>query len=310
MKKLLLLFVSIIVASCSSDDSSLVNATDETSPLSVLEGDLLSYKNEASFIQEYSQLSKMSSTELQNWISKKGIQSLLNNSSDSLEIEKIVLSKPATIYSDALRAILNKDAKVKINGKNIWLNERNFYSLNEDNENKEIEDLKSVVNNLKVYGSVLNDLNTDDNKIKKLSNVSAVTIPVINGRSVTYSNASGNRYFLTLFIENIVFPNSQSSKAFIRTWEEYRSCSFWRCTWKNDNNSSRVILFNITTAFGCGWKKEFINGDSYSVRSAQTILLASREGYGYPCSSTEFIINGKITTYDYQNNNYVWVQNL
>ncbi len=51
MKKLLLLFVAVMTVSCSSDESSPEIDVIQTSSLSVLDGDLLSFKDDASFIK-------------------------------------------------------------------------------------------------------------------------------------------------------------------------------------------------------------------------------------------------------------------
>ena len=115
MKKSLLLFVAVIAASCSSDDSTPLNIVQQTAPLSVLDGDLLSYKDDASFIEEYSKLAALKSTKgLQDWISEKGHKSFLNSIEESLVVPDSVFDKSKIIYSNALKSILNINSKSKI----------------------------------------------------------------------------------------------------------------------------------------------------------------------------------------------------
>lgn len=111
MKKLLLLFVAIIATSCSSYESSPVIAVNQTPTLSVVDGDLLSFKDDASFIKEYSALSEFKTNkEIQEWTSKKGHQSLLNTSDKDFELQDSIISNNRIIYSDALKAVLNSDS--------------------------------------------------------------------------------------------------------------------------------------------------------------------------------------------------------
>lgn len=100
MKKLFVLLVALVFASCSQDQFESSNPAAE-SPLSVLEGDLLSYKDDASFIKEYSALSEYKTKiELQNWISQKGHRTLLNSIDESLVVQDSIFDSSKIIYSD------------------------------------------------------------------------------------------------------------------------------------------------------------------------------------------------------------------
>ncbi len=114
MKKLLLLFVAVIATSCSLDDYNSVTATNQTESLSVLDGGLLSYKDDKSFIKEYSKLAGLKSAkDVQDWISEKGHKSLLNSIQDSLVVSDSVFDKSKIIYSNALKSILNINYKLR-----------------------------------------------------------------------------------------------------------------------------------------------------------------------------------------------------
>src|SRR5699024_9199968 len=64
----------------------------------------------------------------------------------------------------------------------------------------------------------------------------------------SYSKVFGERRLIVeLFNETIYFnDNTLSSKMFLRSRKDYESCSFWRCTWKNDVNTPRRLMVNVT----------------------------------------------------------------
>ena len=204
-----------------------------------------------------------------------------------------------------MKSIINADSKLKINGKVIWLEKGVFYVLPKNDFDKTSEELISNKNNLEVYGSVQND--TKPSKIQKTSKTNTIEIPVINGETRSYINDGPNskRYYLTLFVENVIVNNYQTSKVFLKTAMDYRSCSFWRCTWKSDINTTRTLTFNVTV--NCTWNLQVYNGETMNVTGSQTRLLASREGSGAPCS-LNFLISGNISTIGF--NNYVWNQSF
>lgn len=148
---MLLVFTTL---SCSNDDPSNQEIAVENSG-SVLDGKMLSFKDEKSFVEEYSDLTLFNNEKLKEWISSKKLEALLNTSDNSEGIEDDVVPETRLVYSDALKAILNSDFKVKVNGNVIWLNERTFYLLSEDDVNKSSKELVVQKNNLKVYGSLL-----------------------------------------------------------------------------------------------------------------------------------------------------------
>lgn len=290
MKKLLVALVAVVLASCSQDQVESSNPVAE-SPLSVLDGDLLSYKDDASFIKEYSKLSELESTkDIQDWITKKGHSSFLNISDTNEELQDSIISNNRIIYSDALKSILNAESKFKINGKVIWLYESNLFVLTHKYLDKSILELKTNKNDLEVFGRISN-LNT---KQKSSNANSRGVIPNENRIKTFVTNLpDSKRNILDLYNETIVF-NDQivSSKMFLRTIFQYRSCSFWRCTWKN---STENCLINNYTVNGSGnWISNYVPNDIFP--GSKTFLLATWTG-GTPPQTigyTNYIVSGTI----------------
>ncbi len=288
----------LITISCSNEDQVESNSSPASNlSSSVLDGRMLSFKDEESFIKEYSGVSEMkSSKEVQNWISKKGLESLLNNSDDSNEMEEEVLSDTRIIYSDALKAILNDESKVKIGGKTIWLNERNFYVLSEKEQNKNSKELGLIKDELEIYGKLLSYMGSE----KTLT--SRDVIPNEN-RAKTFINGEGEfnvpgvrlRHVLDLFNETIVVNNQiQSSKMYLRFTMQYRSCSTWRCTWKTENSTLRDYSSGYVVANNITWNTQhpYVYG---GFTGSQTYLFSTWIGsYILANPYQNFSVSGKI----------------
>jgi hypothetical protein len=308
MKKLFVVLITIVFASCSQDQNESVAPVAEAS-LSVLNGKLLSFKDDASFIKEYSVLSELKSTkEIKSWISKKGHTSFLNSSDASEGIQDSIIDNTRVIYSDALKAIVNEESKFKISGKVIWLNERNLYILTEKDQDKNLLELKSVKNDLDVYGSIFSLSNS---KQKNKDNLANRWVVPNENRVMTYVNNGPNdkRYILDLFNETIVINNETvSTKMFLRSTMQYKSCSFWRCTYKNDNSTSRSMQISVAH----NWVNELgnvFNGVFYTggFSGTFTLLLANaNSSLQVPSFPINFSISGNVRTIGF--NGYVWNQ--
>lgn len=247
MKKLFVLLVAVVFVSCSEDQLEPIITSAETS-LSVLDGKMLSFKDDKSFIKEYSQLSELKSTkEIQGWISKKGHDALLNYSDPSEGIQDSIIDNTRIIYSDALKAVLNSDSKIKVNGKVIWLNEITFYELSAKDNDKKNQDLILIKNDLEVYGNLLNKSNL--NKKSIIGSAYRGVIPNENSSKTYVVTSSRGRHVIDLYNETIVLNDQiASSKMFLGFTPQYRSCSFWRCTWKTENSEPwRVYTGNLST---------------------------------------------------------------
>lgn len=301
MKKLFVLLVAVVFISCSEDQLEPINPSAETS-LSVLDGKMLSFKDDKSFIKEYSQLSELKSRkEIKTWISKKGHSSRLNILDALGGIQDSIIDNTRIIYSDALKAIVNDESKLKINGKVLWLNGNNFYELLVKDYDKNTQELKSITSELEVYGNISNGFNAKSANSKSNS-TNKLAIPAVNGTSVTYINDGPNskKYILIIFNETINLNGSFSSKMYLKSVMQYKSCSFWRCTWKEDTTTQRTL--NVNVVFDPGWSAQYIN--TTYVIGTQTLLLSTLEFYG-PIGTT-FYISGNITTRGFAG--YNWIQ--
>ncbi|WKL50414.1 hypothetical protein Q1W71_11705 [Flavobacterium pectinovorum] len=300
MKKIIMFFMFATLLSCSNDDqvSKSIDAGISSNG-SVLEGGILAFKNEESFVKEYSHLAELNKNELQNWISEKKVNALLNTTSDSLALQEDVIADSRLMYSDALKSILNSESKVKIGNKVLWLNERNFYLLSGSELNKTSTELISSKDNLEVYGQLLSLAGSSE------SLTSRNVIPNEN-RTITFvtpeQTISGSRlrHVVDLFNETIVLNDQiQTSKMYLRTILQYRSCSTFRCTWKEALN---VRTFSTTLFCGaCGngsvapWSLTDINVSGIS--GTQTYLLANWTiSYVLANPYTNFAVSGPVTS--------------
>jgi hypothetical protein len=285
MKKLFIALVAIVLASCSQDQNESVTPV-ATTTASVLEGKLLSYKDDASFIKEYSALTAMKSgKEVQKWIAEKGVSSLLNKV-DTTEIVQDKMDNTKVIYSDALKAILNSDSKFKIDGKVLWLNERNLYVLSGNNSEKSLEQLKTKKNHLEIYGNISGSKQSNT----KSENLTSRTIANAN-RSIGWSygydyGGRARRIDLTLFNETIMLNgNVQSTKMFLRCQRLGRYCSTWKCRWNVDigslylqfggNMGNWYFNSNLITSGPIGLGYELSDSNN-------TVLFADGSGFIYP----------------------------
>ncbi|SHL03299.1 hypothetical protein [Flavobacterium xanthum] len=238
MKKILSILCVVLMTSCSQEEIDLENPQVITAG-PVLEGGLLSFKDDKSFIKEYNLLTKLkSSNEVNSWIDSKGHSAFLNVS-DSTQIKYDEVEQAKIIYSDALKAILNFESKFKINGKILWLNESNLYLLSENDLSKNLKELKSSENSLEVYGRVIG---IKDNRATNTSRT-ILNANRSKGWSYGYSYAgSDKRIDLTLFNETIILNgNLQSTKMFLKCQRLNKNCSFWKCRWNSDNGGVLYI---------------------------------------------------------------------
>jgi hypothetical protein len=301
MKKLIVLFLAATVLSCSSEDhgnQEVVSSVETSAP--ILEGKVLSFKNEKSFVKEYSELSTLNKEQLQNWISDKKVIALLNTSSDSLAMQEDVIPQARLIYSDALKSILNAESKVKIGGKTLWLNERSFYLLQESEVNKSSRELIDVKDKLEVYGQLLG-MSDPGKKItgKGLIPNENMSKTFISAEMGVYGTR--HRHVVDIFNETIYFNGGvQTSKMYLRSTMQYRSCSSLRCTWKENFNAR-----TLTTNFHCAACEQVSGRYVWSLKSnipttevtgSQTYLLAEWQ-FVVPLANPHwnFAISGSIT---------------
>lgn len=275
MKKLVALFLGFTALSCSGEDQvtqEVVSSKETSAP--VLDGKMLSFKNEESFVKEYSGLALLNNEELKKWASSKKLNSLLESSNSSDGLEEDVVPESRLVYSDALKTVLNSDAKVKIGDKIVWLNELTFYMLTEEDENKSSDELLSLKNKLQVYGRITglsksNQSLTGKNLIPNENRIKTFASEEMK------SNGSRLRHVVDLFNETIYLNDRlQSSKMFIRSILQYRSCSTWRCTWKEAANQRNLTSDFSSSPASVAWSAPHIYTYT-AISGTQTILLSS-----------------------------------
>ncbi|UPZ15797.1 hypothetical protein [Flavobacterium humidisoli] len=302
MKKIIALFLVLTALSCSSEDQVNQEVSAVGDSASVLDGKMLSFKNEELFVKEYSDLASLDSDELKNWVSSKKLVSLLNTSDDSASIEGDVLSESRIIYSDALKSVLNSESKVKINGNVLWLNERTFYLLSKNQINKTPEQLVAEKEKLEVYGSLLSvsspvknttgrDVIPNENRIKTF----------VSGEENFNVPGSRIRLVLDLYNETIVLNNViQSSKMYLRSTLQYRSCSTWRCTWKEASNIRVIDTYSLSGSNAVLWKFSLFQ---MTTSATQTSLIATWNPANLPSPTapaawyTNFNVSGPFKIY-------------
>lgn len=299
MKKLLLLLTTALFVSCSSEDQITVKDSTTQNSLSTLDDKVLSFKDDKSFIQEYNDLTKLKTgKELQEWVSNKGHSSLLNlkKSEEDQESESDVRGAN---YSDALRAILNSDSKVKIGGKMIWLDDYKFYNLLANNENKSQAELRSLVASLEVYGSISG---LDSN-----SSVTSRAIPNANRSKewvYGYNNGRREKRVVLILFNETIYLNSvvQSTKMFVKVVSEGKYCSTWKCRW-NSEDGGKVTL-------SLWYNSNWVGGSGVSQLSDGNNTIMVSFGADW---SPNFVINGlaTVTWVDGQNGiTKTWSQDL
>lgn len=300
MKKLIALFLVATVLSCSNEDQNQNEASLAVTSGSVLDGKVLSFKNEESFVKEYSDLAALNKDELQSWISSKKLVSLMNAPADLSDMEGEVLSESRIIYSDALKSVLNNESKVKIAGKVLWLNERSFYLLSENEVDKKSEELLLIKDKLEVYGRLLSVSESG----KGLT--SRYVLPNEN-RIKTFAtaeiNVSGSRlrHVIDLYNETIILNDAiQTSKMFVRSILQYRSCStIGGCKWKEAMNSRMIASNFCTSCAPLAWDSLSNFGTTSGVSGTQTYLIANWRFIGTPYAPSawypNFVVSGPVT---------------
>ena len=251
MKKLIALFLVATIVSCSSEDQTSQSPDAAASnSLSVLDGKLLSFKDDESFIKEYNGLTELKTgKELQNWISEKGHSSLLNVKKTEEELDNETETEaPKDYYSDAIKAILNSESKLKIGGKVIWLNDDQLYKLEGSNETKSPEELK-LVKDLEIYGSVSGTTTQKDVTAKAIPNANR-----LKEWSYQYNNGQRDKvismglYNETIYLNGVV----QSTKMFVKVLSLGKYCSIWKCRWNSENSGNVTLSLWFNSNWGSG----------------------------------------------------------
>jgi hypothetical protein len=284
---LTLMLILLIFSSCSKDQLEDSNANGIDS-MEVEQNNLVpDYPDLDSFMDDYNNLSVLNSKDqIDDWLNEKGHVSLLTVSDSIYKMSDSL----GVIYSDAFMALFNKDGRAKIGSEDILLNKNTLYALGVNSKNKNLKEIE----NLSVFGKIRN--------LQESSNFKnpGEYIPNAN-RWKTYVDYYNNKKQITeLYNETLIFDgNAYSSKMFFRFRIDYESCSFWRCTWKNDTGTQRVIDVNITFGGINTWPSaqypygyNIIN-TTIIAKDHYNFLIANHNQNGV--ESQNFYINGDIT---------------
>ncbi|MEN2402705.1 hypothetical protein GKZ90_0023165 [Flavobacterium sp. MC2016-06] len=295
MKKLIAFFILTALIACSNEDQTAPSLEASIKDSSVLTGKMLSFKTEESFIKEYSDLAKLNSEEIKNWVSSKKMVSLLNTSDTSKGIEADAVPESRLVYSDALEAILNSESKVKIGDRVLWLNELNFYILPANDIDKSADELLSIKNNLEVFGQLLSS-----SQLKK-STTGRDVLPNEN-RVKTFASAEMNvsgsrlRHVVDVFNETIVLNDKiYTSKMYIRSILQYRSCSTFSCSWKEASNLRMLDSDFCQSCVPGAWGVIARVSTTSPVSGTQTYQIANWAPYTPLALYPNFYILGPIT---------------
>ncbi|MET0945266.1 MAG: hypothetical protein ABWY22_07650 [Flavobacterium sp.] len=248
MKKLIALFLVATVLSCSSEDQTSQSPDTASNSLSVLDGKLLSFKDDESFIKEYNGLTELKTgTKLQDWISEKGHPSLLNIKKTEEELDNETEASK-DYYSDAIKAILNSESKLKIGGKVIWLNDDKLYKLEGSNETKSPEELK-LLKKLEIYGRISGKITKKDVTSREIPNANR-----LKEWSTQYNNGQREKVISIGLFNETIYLNGvvQSTKMFVKVLSLGKYCSVWKCRWNSENNGNVTLGLWFNSNWGNG----------------------------------------------------------
>lgn len=241
MRKLILvLLMAIFIFSCSNDNlnDNIVGDVVESSPdimqlvQEKYDGEIFRFDDNEDFVNFYNMLSNTSIEEFEKFLSVKDE----NNSSfyndqfreeetDENDEDGLRIFEGDFIISQFISTIFNNENKIIISDKTILLDQSGDFI-----------DIKSK----EIIGYLANSLSEKteyENSVQNRYNVNYTK---------TWLRTDGSkRVWLDIFNETIYINNIvSSSKVYYKISQQYKSCSFWRCTWKNDSrNASIYYLF-------------------------------------------------------------------
>lgn len=246
------LFLSFVFFSCSevSEDNELPIFTENVS--------ILKFKDYEELIETYEELSNFnSSDDFTFWFNQKGfsnsyLEALYSKELDTTNFDVNIDKRE--LYSEALKAILNKDMELIVGNSKIKLINDQFILNHQNMENGDFRDKNESI------GYVNNEL-IEENAIslKEDSNISERTYNNNTSHTITYnfnsgpgrtncsggsSGSSRNRRFLnTIFSETISINGVSTNRLYFRSTLQSEFCSFWRCKWENTPGEYRRITF-------------------------------------------------------------------
>ncbi len=304
MKNLFIVIaISAIMFSCSNNiddinvDDTINERLDPVDFKQIIEekydGEILTFENEKDFISFYNLLSSLDQSDFQDFLRIKdgNNSSLFRNLSEEVEKEmetnnnKIleVKNSEKLFVSEYFSTIFNYDNEVIIAKKTVSITESGDLLSHDRDENK-----------LSVLGNIINYNNQN---LAKRSGANS-------SQSWGLSTGRGRRVILTFFNETIYINNQvSSSKVFYRIHQQRESCSFWRCTWKDDG-AQAFVQPSLTSFNGCNWNNT-IRNNNFSINTALVTINIADYTPRVPCIDQPYLVSGSLS-YVKNNNTFVF----
>lgn len=246
-----LLCASVFIFSCTNELDDYGQEIDSGNEINSL-----NFSNFQEFLDTYEKLSEMNTKdELFEWIDSRNF----GNSYLSYQYQKPIDTTSfdqkvdlSESYSEALKAILNKDFELVIGSDRIKLLEGRLVKINP--KNKEEFDLNS---NVDVLGEIVNstvksETSQTDLESRQFNANSSFTFyknfNATNGRNCLSGTTGSNRerrFVHRLFTETIYQNGSVvSSKLLMSFSVEAKYCSVWKCKWERQDGEARKIDVN------------------------------------------------------------------
>ncbi|NKI27800.1 hypothetical protein HCG49_14640 [Arenibacter sp. 6A1] len=282
MKKLSFLFaISFLFFACSNDFE------EVKSEAKMINSNWINFSDFNEFIETYDELSKKSSKEeFEIWLNQKGFRNSFLTATyeqpiDTTNFEEEV--DKTTFYSDALKAVLNKDMEFKIGEDIIKLKDGHFIKSNQ----KKI--LSNRFEENKIIGKIVNEI--VDLKVEKSSNTDKVfnhatnytfynTFGAAHGVNCnnTVVGSSRDRRFVNRLFSETIFQdgNMISKKIFLNFSLQAKYCSFWKCKWNNVGDEAMSVVVTNLAAYEYIPSNPIsppINFETYCFTGSYTVLV-------------------------------------
>lgn len=263
MKKFFLALAFLGLNACNNNDDLQEKETSTINFEKIVnekyDGNIFKFKDNKDFISFYNLLSNSKSNDYRFLKKIKGsnnsylYESLFNQEEESANINTnntVAQIEKKLNISEYLLIIFNNKNEININNKIVRINKNGL-----------------LISNNKTYGAVSNQLKTKENQENKYN---------VNYTKNWVYTSGGKRVTLSIFNETIYINNIvSSSNLFYKIHRQYESCSFWRCTWKDDNIGGFATP-NLTFSNTCDWGTE---SDINQTTSFSNAILTKKIGY-------------------------------
>lgn len=247
MKKIIsILTFSLLLFSCSTENensSQMELAFDLKKTVNEkYDGKIFKFNDTEDFLNFYNELSNLKANEFQDYLKIKG-----NNNSIFFRN----LSKEEDVLEDVTQSKNSIDTK---NDREIVVSEFLSTIFNFDNEIMIGNDIILLNNKGEIVSKTSENLIGYINNTKSANELSRHNVNYY--KSWTVNRPGNKRATLTIFNETLYLNNNlSSSKLFYRVHQQYKSCSFWRCTWKDDNTGASYYP-NLNFS-ACSWNNNY-----------------------------------------------------